>query len=328
MLHAHALPAVASRSTDPECGRIKPVDMFTEIVNNLASINVPLFRPIHGPTSVQKLMFNGIAPIGIFDSGLGGMSVVEAIRRRLPGEAIVYIADTLYAPYGEKTDEFIRSRSLALAEWLAQRGAKLLVIACNTATTHAISYVRSRLAIPVIGVEPGIKPAVQVSGAKVVGVLATAATLRSHRLQALLSAHGHACRFICQAGHGLVELIEQGEATGSSIEALLDKYLTPMIVDGADTLVLGSTHYALLVPSIKRVFGDRLNLIETATAIARRVDHQLTDHQLHNDVNPSGSVLQLCSTAISAVQRAPLAKLAQMLALDERRVSAIDVETC
>ncbi|MDR6497893.1 glutamate racemase [Burkholderia ambifaria] len=306
----------------------RPFDMLAGVVNNLAWIYFPPSRPAQGPTPIHKLMLNGTAPIGIFDSGLGGVSVVEAIRRRLPGEAIVYIADSYYAPYGEKPDEFIRARSLALAEWLAQRGAKLLVIACNTATTHAISYLRSRLAIPVIGVEPGIKPAVQISGSKVVGVLATAATLRSPRLQELLSDHCHACSFICQAGHGLVELIEQGEAAGSSIEALLDRYLTPMIKEGADTLVLGSTHYVLLIPSIKRVFGDQLNLIETATAIARRVDHQLTDHQLHNEVNPADVALQLCSTAISEGERAPLAKLAQMLALDAHRVTAIDVETC
>ncbi|SDR55064.1 glutamate racemase [Paraburkholderia fungorum] len=273
-------------------------------------------------------MLSRIAPIGIFDSGLGGISVVEAIRRRSPGEAIVYVADSLYAPYGEKPDEFIRERSLALAEWLVQRGAKLLVIACNTATTHAISYLRSRLAIPVIGVEPGIKPAVQISGTKIVGVLATAATLRSPRLQELLSDHCHACRFICRAGHGLVELIEQGEAAGSQIEALLEKYLTPMLVDGADTLVLGSTHYALLIPSIKRVFGDQLSLIETATAIARRVDHQLTDHCLRNEVDTADAVLQLCSTAMSERQRAPLGKLAQMLSLDAHRVNAIAVESC
>ncbi|HEF5870522.1 TPA: glutamate racemase [Burkholderia cenocepacia] len=273
-------------------------------------------------------MLNAIAPIGIFDSGLGGVSVVEAIRHRLPSEAIVYIADSRYAPYGEKPDAFIRARSLALAQWLVQRGAKLLVIACNTATTHAISSLRGQLAIPVIGVEPGIKPAVQVSVSKVVGVLATAATLRSPRLQTLLSEHRHACRFICQAGHGLVERIEQGDAAGPSIEALLDQYLTPLIAAGADTLVLGSTHYALLIPTIKRIFGDRLNLIETAAAIARRVDDQLTDHELHNEVNPADAVLQLCSTAISEEKRAPLATLARMLALDAHRVSAIDVETC
>ncbi|WP_231716739.1 glutamate racemase [Burkholderia ubonensis] len=273
-------------------------------------------------------MHNGIAPIGVFDSGLGGLSVVEAIRQRLPGEAILYIADSRYAPYGPKSDAFIRARSHALTEWLVQQRAKMLVIACNTATTHAVSYLRSQFAIPIIGVEPGIKPAVQTSVSKVVGVLATAATLRSQRLQALLSENDHACRFVCQAGHGLVEQIEQGEATGSIVEALLEEYLKPMIDAGADTLVLGSTHYALLIPSIRRVFGTQFRLIETATAIARRVDHQLAEFQLHNDANPVDvAPLQLCSTATSAEQRLPLARLAQGLALAGHRVAAIDIET-
>jgi glutamate racemase len=125
---------------------------------------------------------NGSTPIGVFDSGLGGLAVVDAIHRRLPEESIVYIADSRYAPYGEKADEFIRARSRALAEWLVHRGAKMLVVACKTATTHAIAYLRSQFAIPIIGVEPGIKPAVQVSVSKVIGVSATAATLRSQRL--------------------------------------------------------------------------------------------------------------------------------------------------
>ncbi|KVZ09706.1 glutamate racemase [Burkholderia ubonensis] len=272
-------------------------------------------------------MHNGVAPIGVFDSGLGGLSVVEAIRQHLPGEAILYIADSRYAPYGEKSDAFIRARSQALTDWLVQHGAKMLVIACNTATTHAIAHLRSQFAIPIIGVEPGIKPAVQASVSKVVGVLATAATLRSQRLQALLAENDHACRFVCQAGHGLVERIEQGEAAGSIVESLLEAYLTPMIDEGADTLVLGSTHYALLMPSIRRVFGSRFRLIETATAIARRVEHQLAEFRLRNDANPANAPLQLCSTATSAEQRAPLARLARGLALAGHRVAAIDIET-
>ncbi|KVP51887.1 glutamate racemase [Burkholderia ubonensis] len=272
-------------------------------------------------------MHNGIAPIGVFDSGLGGLSVVEAIRQCLPGEAILYIADSRYAPYGEKSDAFIRARSQALTDWLVQHGAKMLVIACNTATMHAIAHLRSQFAIPIIGVEPGIKPAVQASVSKVVGVLATAATLRSQRLQALLAENDHACRFVCQAGHGLVERIERGEATGSVVESLLEAYLTPMIEEGADTLVLGSTHYALLMPSIRRIFGSRFRLIETATAIARRVEHQLAEFRLRNDANPANAPLQLCSTATSAEQRAPLARLAQGLALAGHRVAAIDIET-
>lgn len=270
-------------------------------------------------------MLSGIAPIGVFDSGLGGLSVVEAIRRLLPGESIIYIADSRYAPYGEKPDEFIKARSQALADWLVKKGAKLIVVACNTATTHAIAYLRGHFAIPIIGVEPGIKPGVQTSASGVVGVLATAATLRSQRLQTLLSEHGDSCRFVCQAGHGLVELIERGEAGGALVEALLEKYLMPMIREGADTLVLGSTHYALLMPSIRRVFGSRFRLIETAGAIARRVEHQLAEYRLNHDADPVEAVLQLYSTASSAESRVPLARLAEALALAGHQVGAIDV---
>ena len=268
-------------------------------------------------------MFNGIAPIGVIDSGLGGMSVAAAIRRRLPNEAIVYFADSGFAPYGEKTDAFIKARSRALAQWLVRRGAKALVIACNTATTHAVAQLRGEFAIPVIGVEPGIKPAAQSSKAKVVGVLATAATLRSKRLQELLSRHGQGCRFVCRAGHGLVELIEQGIVAGASIDALLEKHLKPMMDAGADTLVLGSTHYAFLMPSIERAFGEQLHLIETGGAVARRVDDRLAECGLRAEAAIAGPALHLYSTA---VQTLPLQRLAQALSLAGSRVAAVSVE--
>lgn len=267
-------------------------------------------------------MFNGIAPIGVFDSGLGGMSVAAAIRRRLPNEAIVYVADSGFAPYGEKTDAFIKARSRALAQWLIRRGAKALVVACNTATTHAIAQLRGEFAIPVIGVEPGIKPAAQSSKAKVVGVLATAATLRSKRLQELLSLYGHGCRFVCQAGHGLVELIEQGVVAGAPIDALLQKYLQPMRDAGADTLVLGSTHYAFLMPSIERVFGEQFHLIETGGAIARRVDDQLAGCGLRTGTQGAAAALQLYSTAAETL---PLQLLAQALSLAGSQVATVSV---
>lgn len=268
-------------------------------------------------------MSNGIAPIGVFDSGLGGMSVAAAIHQRLPNEAIVYVADSGFAPYGEKTDAFIKTRSRTLAQWLIRRGAKALVVACNTATTQAIALLRSEFALPVIGVEPGIKPAVQSSAARVVGVLATAATLRSGRLQELLSSHGRDCRFVCRAGHGLVELIEQGTVAGTCVDALLDKYLTPMAEAGADTLVLGSTHYAFLMPSIKRAFGDQFNLIETGSAIARRVDDRLTEHGLRADAGTADPVLHLYSTA-SETQ--PLQRLAHALCLAGSQVASVSVD--
>lgn len=279
---------------------------------------------------MSDLTQHGAAPIGVFDSGLGGLSVVRAIRQRLPAEALIYIADSRYAPYGEKSDTFIRARSVVLSQWLIERGAKMLVVACNTATTHAIAHLRDQFALPIIGVEPGIKPAALGSHSKVVGVLATAATLRSDKLQGLLAAHGEACRFVCQAGHGLVERIEQGEAEGTAVDALLAQYLQPMLDAGADTLVLGSTHYAWLMPAIRRRFGDRFRLVETATAIAQRVAQQLEQHGLvqgpGRDPAAGPAPITLCTTAQGEAQRLPLLRLAQGEDFAGAQVRAIDVE--
>ncbi|PMS21654.1 glutamate racemase [Trinickia dabaoshanensis] len=247
------------------------------------------------------------APIGVFDSGLGGLSVLDAMRARLPSESMVYIADSGHAPYGEKTDAFIRQRSKAIADWFVARGAKIIVVACNTATTHAIRYLRDTLSIPIVGVEPGIKPAALATASGVVGVLATAATLRSDRLKTLIAEHETRCRFVCQAGHGLVEQIEQGNLNGAVIDDLLTRYLTPMAQAGADTVILGSTHFALLAPAIRRLFGERFALIETGTAVARRVDALLAEHGLAAQVHPgSGGRTEFFSTAGTARQREAL----------------------
>ena len=247
------------------------------------------------------------APIGVFDSGLGGLSVLDAMRARLPSESMVYIADSGHAPYGEKTDAFIRQRSKAIADWFVARGAKLIVVACNTATTHAIHHLRDTLSIPIVGVEPGIKPAALGTASGVVGVLATAATLRSDRLKTLIAEHETRCRFVCQAGHGLVEQIEQGNLNGAVIDDLLTRYLTPMAQAGADTVILGSTHFALLAPAIRRLFGERFALIETGTAVARRVDALLAEHGLAAQVRPgSGRRTEFFSTARMAREREAL----------------------
>ena len=153
------------------------------------------------------------APVGIFDSGLGGLSVLRAVRARLPDEALIYVADSLYAPYGERDDDFIADRTLAIGEWLVKQGAKALVVACNTATAQSIAQVRETLTIPLIGVEPGIKPAALQSKTRVAGVLATQVTLRSARFQALLERYAADCRFLCQPGHGLVQAVERCDST-------------------------------------------------------------------------------------------------------------------
>ncbi|KWZ38840.1 glutamate racemase [Burkholderia savannae] len=237
------------------------------------------------------------APIGIFDSGLGGLSVLRAVRERLPDEALVYVADSRHAPYGPREDAFIAERTLAIGEWLAARGAKALVVACNTATAQSIALVRERLPIPLVGVEPGIKPAAQHSKTRIAGVLATQATLRSARFGALIARYAADCRFICQAGHGLVEAVERGDTGSPELRALLAGYLEPMLAAGADTLVLGCTHYPFFDAAIRDVTSNRLHLIDTSDAIARQLSRILDERDLRA---PAGSrpapPPRLCST--------------------------------
>lgn len=220
------------------------------------------------------------SPIGVFDSGLGGLSVLREIRTQLPHESLLYVADSRYAPYGEKPEQFVEARTLQVCEWLAAQGCKALVIACNTATSHAVQTLRERLAMPIIGVEPGLKPAAAASRSKVVGVLATANTLRSAKFGRLLTSLDGESRFLCEAGIGLVPLIEQGDVSSAAVRELLDAYLTPMLDAGADTLVLGCTHYPFLSGTIREMVGERLSLVDTGSAIARQLARKLAEHGL------------------------------------------------
>ena len=238
------------------------------------------------PTPVLTL--DKHAPVGIFDSGLGGLSVLRAVRAALPDERLIYVADSLYAPYGERDDDFIADRTLAIGEWLVSRGVKALVVACNTATAQSIALARERLPIPVVGVEPGIKPAALLSQSRVVGVLATAVTLRSARFQALIDRHAGDCRFMLQPGHGLVQAVERCDTHSPEVIALLAEYLQPMLDARADTLVLGCTHYPFLDQAIRSIVGDRVALIDTSVAIARQLERQLDQYDLR--APPVGTV--------------------------------------
>ncbi|MGA3842191.1 glutamate racemase [Ralstonia nicotianae] len=215
------------------------------------------------------------APVGVFDSGLGGLSVLRAIRAELPAEFLLYLADSRHAPYGEKPPEFIAGRTLRVCEWLVGQGCKALVIACNTATAQAVHLLREQLAVPVIGVEPGLKPAVATSRSRVVGVLATESTLRSDKFARLLGNVSGDCRVLCQPGYGLVPLIERGDTHSPAVLELLRAYLLPMLEAGADTLVLGCTHYPFLQDAIREIAGDRLTLIDTGHAVARHLGRTL-----------------------------------------------------
>jgi len=217
------------------------------------------------------------APIGVFDSGVGGLSVLHHIRAELPHEHLLYVADSAYAPYGTRTPEQIQVRSLILANFLLAQGAKALVVACNTATAAAAGMLRERFAVPVIAMEPAVKPAVAATRSGVVGVLATSGTLKSARFAALLESFGKDVRILTQAGLGLVECVERGELDSAETRALLWRYLEVLRAEGADTLVLGCTHYPFLRPLIESLVEDEMTLIDTGTAVARHLRRRIDE---------------------------------------------------
>lgn len=213
--------------------------------------------------------------IGVFDSGVGGLSVLKHIRAQLPRQQLLYVADSGHVPYGDKTPDTIRERSLALTDFLVGEGAAAVVIACNTATAAAAAMLRERFEIPIIGMEPAVKPAVAATKSGVVGVLATVGTLESARFAALLEQYAGDVEIITQACPGLVEQVEAGELDSAATRALVERYTRPLIARGADTLVLGCTHYPFLKPLITALVGAAVTLIDTGEAVARQVVRRL-----------------------------------------------------
>jgi glutamate racemase len=230
------------------------------------------------------------APVGIFDSGVGGLSVLRHIREQLPQEHLLYVADSAYAPYGGKSPQEIQARSLAVAEFLVDQGAKALVVACNTATAAAISVLRAQFALPVIGMEPAVKPAVAATRSGVVGVLATTGTLQSAQFAALLESYGKNVQVVTQGCPGLVECVERGELGSTLTRELLQDYLAPLLAAGADTLVLGCTHYPFLRPLIEELTAGKVALIDTGAAVARQVVRRLEEANIRNIGTAAGSL--------------------------------------
>jgi glutamate racemase len=209
--------------------------------------------------------------IGVFDSGVGGLSVLRHIRAQLPRLPLLYVADSAHVPYGDKTPDYIRERSVALTEFLLRGGAAAVVVACNTATAAAAATLRERFEIPVIAMEPAVKPAVTATRSGVVGVLATVGTIESARFAALLEQYAGDVEIVTQACPGLVEQVEAGELTSTATRELVARYTRPLVERGADTIVLGCTHYPFLRPLIAAVAGSNVQLIDTGEAVARQV---------------------------------------------------------
>jgi glutamate racemase len=222
------------------------------------------------------------APVGIFDSGVGGLSILRHVRAQLPHEHLIYVADSGFAPYGDKPEEVVAERSLAIARFLVEKGAKALVVACNTATVSAVRLMRTRFPeLAIVGVEPGLKPAAAASRNGKVGVLATERTLAGAKFLRLRDeiAEATGAQFLLQPCQGLADQIEFGELDSSTTSGMLKRYIAPLLAQGVDTLVLGCTHYPLVQASIEKVIADEgvsdVVLVDTGEAVARQLGRLL-----------------------------------------------------
>lgn len=222
------------------------------------------------------------APIGVFDSGVGGLSVLRHIRAQLPAEDLLYFADGAFAPYGEKSEQVLAERALAIARFLRSRGAKALVVACNTATVAAIKLLRDTWPdMPIVGVEPGLKPGAAATRSGKVGVMATEATLAGEKFLLLRDqiTEASGAQFVLQGCAGLADAVDLGELSSEATVALLEGFIDPMLAAGADTLVLGCTHYPFVQQAIEDILQRRgahhVVLVDTGDAVARQLTRLL-----------------------------------------------------
>ncbi|MDA8142136.1 MAG: glutamate racemase [Desulfobacteraceae bacterium] len=227
-------------------------------------------------------------PIGIFDSGIGGLSVLRRIRELLPSENLIYIADSRHMPYGDKPREYVEKRCLDLTQFLLDQEAKAIVVACNTATAAAIATLRAMFAQPFIGIEPGVKPALALSKSKIVGVLATEKTLKSEKFETLIRRFSDEYRFVTQACKGLVQRIEQLDLDGPATRQLVQRYVSILLAQGADTIVLGCTHYPFVSALIEEIAGPEIPIVDTGAAVAKEVQRRLREVNLLSDTPSPG----------------------------------------
>lgn len=242
-------------------------------------------------------------PIGIFDSGIGGLSIARQIRERLANEHLLYVADSIHAPYGEKSESYITERAITISDFLLERNVKAIVVACNTATVSSIKALRAKYTIPIIGVEPGVKPAVFNTKSGVIGVLATDQTLKSASFNDLAKSFSTDVRIEVQPCPGLMEQVEALSLDSDATEALIKKYVFPLLLKGADHIVLGCTHYAFLAPVIQRVTGPNVQIVNTDIAVAKETVRRLEAINLLSKNSGEGSSEFWSSAASSVAHR-------------------------
>ena len=220
-------------------------------------------------------------PIGLFDSGIGGTSIWKEVHALMPNENTIYLADSKNAPYGLKSKDEIIALSFKNTEFLLENNCKIIVVACNTATTNAIKELRAKYNVPFIGIEPAIKPAALQSKTQTIGILATKGTLNSELFHKNVANHPDV-KIIEQIGHGLVQLIENGDMDSAEMEELLKSYLNPMVEKNIDYLVLGCSHYPYLIPQIKKIIPSQIKIIDSGEAVAKQTQKILEQNNLLN----------------------------------------------
>ena len=264
------------------------------------------------------------APIGIFDSGVGGLSVWRAVVERLPGEAVHYLADRAHVPYGSRAPEQILSYCEGITEHLLSQGCKAIVVACNTASAVALQALRQRWPqVPILGLEPAVKPAVATTRSRVVGVMATPATFQGELYRATVGQYGAGVTVVEQVCPGLADLVERGSWESPEGVALIQSFLEPMLAAGADTIVLGCTHYPFVIDTIRRLVGPTLEVIDPAPAVARHLARVLAARELLRPQPPPPGFEQVqhrffSTTAADCFERDTLQLLGRACPCEER----------
>jgi glutamate racemase len=246
---------------------------------------------------------NIVKPVGVFDSGIGGLSVLRCMRDELPNEDFLYVADSGFAPYGDHSAEYIEKRAFAVSEFLIGQGAKAIVVACNTATAVAIAKLRSSFDMPIIGMEPGVKPAIAATHCKIVGIMATTETLKSEKFRLLVDRFCNDCTIVTQACPGLVEQVERFDLESKKTYELLERYVGELLDKGADIIVLGCTHYPFLSGIIQEIAGNGVKVIDTGVAVAREVRRRLETAGILSNRSEMGMEAFRTSGDVDSVQK-------------------------
>lgn len=241
--------------------------------------------------------------IGIFDSGLGGLSVWQEVYRQMPHESIIYVADSAYCPYGSRPAAEVYVLSERIVRFLLTQPCKLITVACNTATAAAINSLRTNFECPFVGMEPAIKPAAQATQSGVVGILATKGTFRGAHFQKARQMYAQGVKVLVQEGQGLVELVERGETTSVEAYHLLRRYLAPMLEAGADQIVLGCSHYPFLRPAMQDLVAGEAQIVNPAPAVARQVQRLLRQHGLLASADGQSQYHFYTTGAVADLQR-------------------------